>query len=75
MLVQQMARLSLTDPEDIERDTALARFEQTLILLTNGREMVDINGRSHTLPPTTDPAIRAHLDEIAAHLGISHKHA
>ncbi len=67
MLAQQMARLALTDPDDLERDTAMARFEQTLSLLANGGEMVDSNGRSHTLPAPTDPAIRAHLDEIAAH--------
>lgn len=67
MLAQQMTRLALTDPDNPERDAIMSQFEQTLLLLMSGGEMVDGNGRSYTLPAPTDPAIRTHLDTVATH--------
>lgn len=67
MLAQQMTRLALLDPASPELAESAARFEQTLTALRTGGELVDGNGRSYALPPTTDPAIRAQLDDITAH--------
>lgn len=66
MLAQQMTRLALSDPVSPELAESAARFEQTLTALRAGGELVNGNGRSYLLPPTTDPAIRAQLDDIAA---------
>ncbi|KAA3664921.1 MAG: hypothetical protein DWQ04_03260, partial [Chloroflexi bacterium] len=65
MLAQQMTRLALTDPKNPELSETIAHFEQTLSVLTNGGEIVDGNGRSLTLPPTTHPTTHTLLQEIA----------
>ncbi|MFW6070086.1 MAG: ATP-binding protein [bacterium] len=70
MLAQQMARLALTDPTSPRLAETIALFQQTQMALTDGGETVTGNGRDNgravRLPPTTDPAIRAELDEVDA---------
>ncbi len=66
MLAQQMTRLALTDPANPELGEAITRFEQTLMALVDGGEVVDGYGRTHTLPPTTNPALRRQLDDVTA---------
>ena len=65
MLLQQMTRLALTDQDNPVIKETIDRFELTMIALSEGGEVVDGNGRSLTLPPATDSAIRTELDEIA----------
>lgn len=66
MLAQQMARLALTDPENQELTATMTRFTYILAALQAGGQVVDGNGRVLTLPPTTNPTINRHLDEVAA---------
>jgi two-component system nitrate/nitrite sensor histidine kinase NarX len=72
MLAQQIIRLTLTDPANPELAETIARFEQTLSLLTVGGEVVDGNGapdaasgRPLILSPATNPTIQSHLAAIA----------
>ncbi len=65
MLTQQMVRLALTQPDSIELKQTLDRFTQTLTALSNGGEVLNASNRRIVLPPTTDPTIRAQLDEVA----------
>lgn len=64
MLLQQMTRLALTDPDNPELRQTIDRFEQTLAALAEGREVVDGNGRSFTLSPPTSLPLQAQLSEI-----------
>ncbi len=66
MLVQQMTRLALTEPENPQLAESAHHFEQTLTVLAEGGGIVDGNGRFYTLPPTTDSHTRAQLTGSAA---------
>lgn len=66
MLAQQMTRLALTDLDNPALEESIERFENTLTALTEGGVITDSNGRSLTLPPTTQPEILALLSEIKA---------
>lgn len=73
MLVQQMARLALTDPTNPELGESIAHFDQTLMVLLHGSEAVDgygvpeaASGRNLLLPPTTSPILRRQLDDVVA---------
>lgn len=66
MLVQQMTRLALTEPENLQLAESSHHFEQTLTVLMEGGEIGDGNGRFYPLPPTTDPSTHAQLTDIAA---------
>lgn len=62
MLLQQMTRLALNDPNAPEMADAAAQFEQTLTLLLEGGEA---SGVSQTLPATSTPDIRSRMAQIA----------
>lgn len=64
MLLQQMTRLALTDPDNPELRQTIDRFEQTLTTFSEGGEVVDGNGRSLTLSPPSYPSLQAQLSEL-----------
>ncbi|HSM58241.1 MAG TPA: GAF domain-containing protein [Candidatus Sulfomarinibacteraceae bacterium] len=66
MLAQQMTRLALTEPASPQLAETIALFQQTQTVLVDGGETITGSDRAVRLPPTTDPTIRAELDEVAA---------
>lgn len=74
MLAQQMVWLALIQPNSPELESAINRFDQTLHALRDGGIALDAGDRSVTLPPATDRAVRAQLDEVAKSWGTFRNH-
>lgn len=74
MLVQQMVWLALIHPDSPELITVSQRFDQTLRVLRDGGTTLDASNHSVNLLPTTEPAIRAQLDEVAKSWTIFREH-
>ncbi|RMH01888.1 MAG: HAMP domain-containing protein [Chloroflexi bacterium] len=70
MLTQQMTRLALTQPDNPTLVEVERQFEQTLHILRDGGTVMDANGRFVSLPPATNPAIHAQLDQAIKTWGI-----
>ena len=65
MLLQQMTRLTLTDPDNPKLEETIAAFQQTLTALSEGGTVLAGNGRSLSLPPAIHSETTALLDEIS----------
>lgn len=64
MLLQQMTRLALTDPDNPTLEETIAAFQQTLTALSEGGTVFAGNGRALSLPPAIHSETTALLDEI-----------
>ncbi len=65
MLTQRMTWLALTQPESPELAASIQLFDQTLRALRDGGITFDARGRPVSLPPASDAALRAQVDEVA----------
>jgi two-component system nitrate/nitrite sensor histidine kinase NarX len=65
MLTQKMAWLALTHPENPDLIASIQSFNQTLHALRAGGPALDSTGQLVNLPPASDPALRALLDEVS----------
>lgn len=65
MLTQQMIWLVAARPDGSDLRAAVELFDQTLQALTDGGTTLDSAGFSVTLPPATEPGLRAQLDQTA----------